>query len=1312
MSIDFDSSVRFSMSSFQDLSGLTHSQGHDHLLQPQVRHASSLSTQSSQILSEGLLLDRGRVYPLSVQEGTRVVESRPNIEVSGRRSRLGVDAVTGEKLDKSAIRSVRLASATKTLDGMVGKSDRVDTYRFDLKTSSSFHLKLTAQQDDVDVSLLDEAGKTVRDLSGPFGKKRVALNTALDAGTYYLKVTGRDSDTDYRISLSNEVGGARRSAQPVGNRKTLVDTVGLTDKFDMYRFDVDKKSTIEWSLKGLKANADLTLMNSQGQVIKDSRRFGKKNESIMAVLEKGTYYVKVTGWGKETKYRLNRSTIVKPETNKRILKPSAPGTGIFTVGETGKVSFDYLFDGSESQGEVAIFNLAGMEQYGIGSKRYVQEAMLRSLGNSPDSGYVVILDQTEGAKFSSSPGEANFNTGEYRGTKAFTMNPGDKFGIMLTPNGTTPDSLFNSGLSVEQRPLFSMPEANLEGAIQLTQIVDIIADGNAFAFEDTSLSGDGDRDYNDTVFQMKGATGNSSLLNSVISSEKNWQISLVGQQIEQFIIDPLDSAGNTADTALQVNVASAGKDYRGWIGKSDLDDFYSFSLGARNDFSLSLDGLTADANVELLDATSNVIASSKNLGTAAEVINTTLDTGVYRIRVTSAAEIGTAFKLKLTVTPRIEGVEGITTGGSDALIYEGTNVSSRLIRMGDFRSGSLLQGSRPEFAGIDGRGYSAVVLDTGIDLNHPFFGPDNNGDRIADRILYNFDFVDGEGLNGANDVNGHGSNVTSILASQDANFPGVAPASNIIHLQVLTNVGTGSFAAMEQALQWVLGTDPGDSISRIRKYNIATINMSIWDNQNYTTNQSLNDLDDEFEALASRGVINVSVSGNGFAGTQGVAYPGADPNVLAVSSVWDGGTWWNTNGTLGNFTDDILANSVADQIAANSQRDAVLTDIFAPGHMIVGAGADGNPKLRVNNTNVQAAINGTLELGGTSMAAPHIAGMAILAQQLAQQELGRRLSPREFRDLLYNSGVPINDPALTGVTSFRRADMLGLANAIMDLRPPSDRDIDLSASQFDVAQQAVTTGNTASVTFQIQNTGLDDSDAFNVSFYLSEDAFIDEQDTFLSSFPINRIVANGNSGSLSQTLNLPGANDPIWRAFRGNVGHIGIIVDGRNNEGLESNSIGETNENNNRNLGVSVDSDSIQINQQRQITVSGDIFSVDDDAPLSNETGQVLINNQTITLNQPNAQEVVNTTLPLGDEGRVELALTGRVIDLIGNVQIEGIFRLFEGTSVDTDDLDGLTPVNILVPRGETVPIVIRVDNTAEDGGDFAEATLTFTNND
>ena len=38
------------------------------------------------------------------------------------------------------------------------------------------------------------------------------------------------------------------------------------------------------------------------------------------------------------------------------------------------------------------------------------------------------------------------------------------------------------------------------------------------------------------------------------------------------------------------------------------------------------------------------------------------------------------------------------------------------------------------FSSIDGAGYAAVIIDDGLDRDHPFFGPDANRNGVADRV--------------------------------------------------------------------------------------------------------------------------------------------------------------------------------------------------------------------------------------------------------------------------------------------------------------------------------------------------------------------------------------------------------------------------------------------------------------------------------------------------------------------------------------------------------------------------------------------------
>ena len=374
--------------------------------------------------------------------------------------------------------------------------------------------------------------------------------------------------------------------------------------------------------------------------------------------------------------------------------------------------------------------------------------------------------------------------------------------------------------------------------------------------QDEYLVGDWDGDGRDNLAVLRGF---EVLMDTNFDNEHDFIRTL-----------DLNAGGDTIEEASSVSVASDGKTYAGLVSSDNPNDYFSFSLGTENEFTLSLDSLSADADVQVLDLDGNVVLSGTNAGTTAESISGTLDAGAYRLRVFSADNEETAYNLDLAVTPNIEVIDGITitTTGSDAPMSLSTDDSSQLINLDDFRSGDPNLGSMPEFAGIDGSGFSAVIIDTGIDLDHPFFGEDADNDDVADRIVYHQDFADSD-LD-ATDVNGHGSNVSSIVASEDETFTGMARGADIISLKVFEDTGGGNFADTEQALQWV--------VTNVENFNIASVNMSLGDGQNYNTSQQLYGLDDELAALTAKGVIVVSAAGNDFrtwGSQQGVAYPAA-----------------------------------------------------------------------------------------------------------------------------------------------------------------------------------------------------------------------------------------------------------------------------------------------------------------------------------------------------------------------------------------------------------------------------------------------------
>jgi len=185
-------------------------------------------------------------------------------------------------------------------------------------------------------------------------------------------------------------------------------------------------------------------------------------------------------------------------------------TGTFIVGESGEVGIDFLFDGGAFKGELGIFSLENLS-VDLDSEdstiAFIRESADRALSSS-ELGHVVISDRTEGAKFSGKLGEQHdWNEGEYQGVKTFQMKAGDRFGVLFVPNGSVRNVADNPSLEGAQRPLYSLGTANPDDEFHLGQIADVTGEGNTFVMEDLRVDGKSDRDYNDIIFQVRGATG-------------------------------------------------------------------------------------------------------------------------------------------------------------------------------------------------------------------------------------------------------------------------------------------------------------------------------------------------------------------------------------------------------------------------------------------------------------------------------------------------------------------------------------------------------------------------------------------------------------------------------------------------------------------------------------------------------------------------------------------------------------------------------------------------------------------------------------
>lgn len=212
---------------------------------------------------------------------------------------------------------------------------------------------------------------------------------------------------------------------------------------------------------------------------------------------------------------------------------------------------------------------------------------------------------------------------------------------------------------------------------------------------------------------------------------------------------------------------------------------------------------------------------------------------------------------------------------------------------------------------------TAWVIDTGIDLDHPDLNVDAT--RSANFVLF--------GKNSPDDGNGHGTHVAGTIAAinDTCDVVGVAPGATLVAVRVLNNAGSGTYSGVIAGIDYVAANgNPGD-----------VANMSLGG----PFNQALNDA---VEAAAANGIAFSLAAGNSADDANNYSPASANgPGIYTVSAI----------------------NSNADHFAVTfSNYGNPPIDCAAPGVSVLSTAKGG----------------GTTTMSGTSMAAPHVAGLLLL----------------------------------------------------------------------------------------------------------------------------------------------------------------------------------------------------------------------------------------------------------------------------------------------------------------------------------------------
>ncbi|MBD2523587.1 pre-peptidase C-terminal domain-containing protein [Nostoc sp. FACHB-133] len=463
------------------------------------------------------------------------------------------------------------------------------------------------------------------------------------------------------------------------------NTVSTSDTLDLYRFTVSSSSSsssiVTLILDGLSDNANLNVLNSGGNSIYSSSQTGTTSELLRTNLVAGTYYAKVSFAGvSSTNYNLSLTAETILESGRSDnSRATAFDIGTFSSSNTSYSTTDFVGNTGIS-GSIQDTNdyykftasntgIINITLNGLGADANLELRNVSAvIQNDPQTGttpesitYSLATATTYYVRVS--PGTLSFTN--YNLQFTFTSDPVDNAGNTIgaarniNTLNTTPatysdfvnsaDNLdyYRFDLASDALVNFTLTPATANADLQLLN-----SSGNGITSSNQSGTAQ------DSIRRSLIAGTYYILVTPGTGAVTNYTLSAAATPIAT------DQAPNTQGTAKNIGTLSSNQTFNDFVGTIDSNDWYRFSLVNNGALNLTLNGLTDNADVQLINSGGTVIQTSALTGTTNETINTNLSAGTYYVRVYPSGSAEAFYTLSLSATLQAQILEIRSGSGS------------------------------------------------------------------------------------------------------------------------------------------------------------------------------------------------------------------------------------------------------------------------------------------------------------------------------------------------------------------------------------------------------------------------------------------------------------------------------------------------------------------------------------------------------------------------------------------------------------------------------------------------------------------------